>query len=382
MSKSKIIVLGAGLVGRPISIDLSKDSQFRVSVSDINEGNLKLIGNENQIQIIKEDLSDPEKVRSVVENYDIVINALPGFLGFSTLKAIIEAKKDVVDISFFEEDPFQLDELAKENNVVAIMDCGVAPGMSNILVGYADDQLDETESVRIYVGGLPKVREWPYEYKAGFSPIDVIEEYTRPARFVEKGKLVIRPALSDPELLNFPGIGTLEAFNSDGLRSLIDTIEAPNMIEKTLRYPGHIEKIAILRETGFFSKDEIEVDGKTIRPIDLTAKLLFPKWELKAGEEDITIMKVVVEGKKDGIQKKYSFDLYDSYDPETETHSMGRTTGYTATMAVRMIYRGLYQKKGLSVPEYLGRHPNCLKFILNGLEERGINYNSNIVEGG
>ena len=128
--------------------------------------------------------------------------------------------KNTVDIAFFAENPFGLDELAQKNNVTAVVDCGVAPGMSNVLIGHAEQQLDRVESALIYVGGLPELREWPFEYKAGFSPIDVIEEYTRPARYVENGHVVIRPALSDPELIDFPSVGTLEAFNTDGLRTL------------------------------------------------------------------------------------------------------------------------------------------------------------------
>lgn len=299
-------------------------------------------------------------------------------MGFNTLKAIIEAGKNVVDIAFFIEDPFELDRLAKEKNVTAIMDCGVAPGMCNVLIGYVDSLLDETEKISYYVGGLPQVREWPFEYKAGFSPIDVIEEYTRPARMVENGKVVVKPALSDPELMNFPGIGTLEAFNSDGLRSLLYTIKAPSMKEKTLRYPGHIEKMRLLRETGFFSQDLLDINGKLIRPIDLTAKLLFPKWKLKEGEVDITVMKVIVEGKKEGKSLRYTYDLFDTYDPVTRIHSMARTTGYTATVALRMIAQGIYTYKGITVPEFLGKKEECVKFLLSGLKERGIHYRESV----
>jgi len=262
--------------------------------------------------------------------------------------------------------------------VTAIVDCGVAPGMSNVLIGYIDHLLDKTETALIYVGGLPEVRQWPYEYKAVFSPIDVIEEYTRPARYVENGNLVTRPALSDAEYLDFPNIGTLEAFNSDGLRTLAETIDAPNMKEKTLRYPGHIEKMAVLRETGFFNKEEIDIKGIKISPLEFTSKLLFPKWQLKEGESDITVMRVIVEGTKDGEKLKYTYDLFDRLDKETNTHSMARTTGYTATMAIRMLAKGLYEEKGISPPEFIGRKPECVRFILKGLEDRGIFYKESI----
>lgn len=374
----KIIILGAGLVGGPMARDLAKDMDFQVSVADCNKEILQKLSDDQSVKTILMDLSFPEEVTRLVSSYDMVINAVPGFMGFGTLKAIIEAGKDVIDIAFFIEDPFELDALAKKNGVTAIVDCGVAPGACNVLIGHVDNLLDETEKVSYYVGGLPQVREWPYEYKAGFSPIDVIEEYTRPARLVVDGEVVVKPALSDPELLNFPGIGTLEAFNTDGLRSLIQTIKAPNMKEKTLRYPGHIEKMRMLRETGFFSQEAIDLNGKMVRPVDLTARLLFPKWKLKEGEVDITIMRVIVEGRKDMQRFRYTYDLFDTYDPVTRIHSMARSTGYTATVVLRMVAAGLYSYKGITVPEFIGKNPGCVEYLLNGLKERGVNFRETV----
>lgn len=374
----KIVVLGAGLVGGPMAVDLAKTKGFEVSIVDKSEKALKNISGKFPIKKIVCDLSLSENVKKTVIDFDIVLNAVPGFMGFSTLRSIIESKKNVIDIAFFPEDLFELDELAKQNNVIAISDIGVAPGMSNVLIGYVDDIFDTTETAKIYVGGLPKIREWPYEYKAVFSPADVIEEYTRPARYIENGVEIVRPALSDPELMNFPGIGTLEAFNSDGLRSLAKTINAKNMIEKTLRYKGHIEKMAVLRETGFFDKEPIEINGTLISPLEFTSKLLFPKWKLNEGEEDITVMKVIVQGFKDGQKLSYEYDLFDTYDKKTKTHSMARTTGYTATTAVRMIAEGLYTKIGISAPEFIGKNHKCVEFLLTGLKERGVVYKENI----
>ncbi len=369
----KVIVLGAGLVGGPMAIDLARDEGFEVAVADTDEEALqKLIGANPRIAATRVDLSETDVVKALAADHDLVLSAVPGFMGFRTLQAVIAAGRDVVDIAFFPENPFDLDALAKEKGVTAVVDCGVAPGMSNVLIGHVDQLLDSTESVLIYVGGLPELRELPYEYKAGFSPIDVIEEYTRPARYVENGQLVVREALSDPELMDFPGIGTLEAFNSDGLRTLADTIDAPNMKEKTLRYQGHLEKMAVLRATGLFSKQEIDVNGTKIRPIDFTAKLLFPMWELKPGEVDITVMQVIIEGEMDGKRLRYVYDLLDRYDAATETHSMARTTGYAATMAIRMLAAGLYDRKGISPPEFVGRDEKCVAFMLKGLEERGM----------
>jgi len=376
----KVLVLGAGLVGAPMAIDLARDPQFSVSVADVSSDALRRFGESSPIRPIQMDLSNPEAVSTLAQDFDIVVNAVPGFMGFQALKSVIEAGKHVVDIAFCPEDPFALDDLAKQKGVTAIVDCGVAPGMSNILTGYVDALLDQTERVLILVGGLPEVREWPYEYKAPFSPIDVIEEYTRPARYVENGQSVVRPALSDPELINFLDIGTLEVFNTDGLRTLARTIDAPDMKEKTMRYPGHIEKMRMLRESGFFSRDEIDVRGVKIRPIDLTTTLLFPIWKYAPGERDLTVMRVIVEGVKAGKKLRYTYDMLDRYDPDTETLSMARTTGYTATMAVRMVASGMYSRIGISAPEYIGRDPGCVEFLLKGLKERGIVYNEKIEE--
>jgi len=376
----KIIVLGAGLIGAPMAIDLASDSDFAVSVADNSSLALSKFGKQRLIDPIQKDLSRPEEVKALVDGFDMVVNAVPGFMGFQTLKSIIEAGKNVIDIAFFSEDPFELGELARDKGVTAVVDCGVAPGMSNVLIGHVDSLLDHTEQILIYVGGLPEIREWPYEYKAPFSPIDVIEEYIRPARYVENGQVVVRPALSEPELIDFPGVGTLEAFNTDGLRSLVRTMDAPNMREKTMRYPGHIEQMRMLRETGLFSQAAIDINGAKIRPIDFTSKLLFPKWEYSKGEVDITVLRVLVEGAKSGQRLRYTYDLIDHYDAVTETSSMARTTGYTATMAVRLVANGMYSRKGLSAPEHIGRQPECVEFLLDGLRDRGVVYEQTIEE--
>jgi saccharopine dehydrogenase-like NADP-dependent oxidoreductase len=278
-------------------------------------------------------------------------------------------KKNIVDISFYPEDPFKLDELAKKNNVVAVMDCGVAPGMGNVIFGH-HDKLMKISDYECLVGGLPVKREWPYEYQAVFSPIDVIEEYIRPARFIQNKKLIIKEALSETELIEFEEIGTLESWNSDGLRSLIKTMpHVPNMIEKTLRYPGCVEYLKVLRASGFFSYEEIEVNGVKIKPIDLTSKLLFPKWEMKDGDKDFTIMRIIIKGEENGNQVKYQYNLLDRY--EDNTISMARTTGFTCTAVANLVLDKKYKKTGISPPEYLGEH---FEFIRNYLSERNVIY--------
>lgn len=374
----RIAVLGCGLVGGPIAEDLAKEPGFSVKVADLSSEALQRVKDRAPVDTAQADLRSAGEVRRIVEDCDMVVSAVPGSLGFATLRTLLEARKTVVDIAFFPEDPFELDELAKRNEVTAIVDCGVMPGMGSILAAHAANQLDETDEVVIYVGGLPVERQWPFEYKAVFSPADVIEEYVRPARFIEFGQIVTRPALSDPEYLEFPGVGTLEAFNTDGLRTMLTTISATNMKEKTLRYPGHIEKMAVFRKSGFFSTDEIEINGTRISPLEFTSRVLFPEWKLKEGEADLTVMKVLVRGRKGGEERSFEYDLLDRYDPESGVISMARTTGYTATAAVRMLRAGLYADKGVSAPEFLGRRPECVEFLLARLAERGVRYETTV----
>ena len=361
---ANIIVLGAGLVGSVIAKDLANNHS--VTCVDISKKSLNKLIN---IKTICIDITNKKNLHKIIKDYDLVVGAMPGFIGYQMMKNVIEAGKNIVDISFYSEDPFSLDEMAKDNNVIAITDCGVAPGMGNIILGYHNNNM-KISDYECLVGGLPEKREWPYEYKAVFSPIDVIEEYVRPARFVQNGEIIVKEALSDTEIVYFDQIGSLESWNSDGLRSLIKTMpNIPNMFEKTLRYPGCVEYLKVLRESGFFSYDKIEINGQKIRPIDMTAQLLFPKWKMQKGDKDFTIMRIIIKGVECGKEVTYTYNLLDRY--KDNTISMARTTGFTCTAVVNLILNGYYKKIGISPPEYLGEHFN---FVKEYLEQRDVNY--------
>jgi saccharopine dehydrogenase-like NADP-dependent oxidoreductase len=370
----KIIVLGAGMVGSAMAVDLVK--KHKVVIADRDQLVLDSVKQKhNRLSVQRLDVTDRQKLQEVIKSHDLVICAVPGFLGFQTLKWIIEAGKDVVDISFFPEDALSLDKLAREENVTAIVDCGVAPGMGNIILGYHNENMKVTD-FECLVGGLPKAKKWPFAYKAPFSPVDVIEEYTRPARYVEHGQVVVREALSDCEYVDFDQLGTLESFNSDGLRSLIFTMpHILNMKEKTLRYPGHVEYIKVLKESGFFNSDKLDINGLKISPLEFTSKILFDEWKLGQTEEELTVMRITIKGENaDGDQQHVIYNLHDEYDPATKTSSMARTTGYTATAAANLFLDGLFEEKGVFPPEWVGKYEVCFNYILEYLEERGVRY--------
>jgi lysine 6-dehydrogenase len=371
---SKIIVLGSGMVGSAMAIDLA--GRHSVTVADhSNDALAKTRQKCDDLSVMQIDVKDSIMLHEAIKSFDLVLCAVPGFLGFQTLKSVIEAGKNVVDISFFPENALDLQDLALEKNVTVIVDCGVAPGMGNIILGYHNEKMKVTD-FECLVGGLPKIKKWPFCYKAPFSPVDVIEEYTRPARYVEQGQLVVREALSDCEFVQFDKVGTLESFNSDGLRSLITTMpHIPNMKEKTLRYPGHVEYIRVLKEGGFFGTDTLTISKVEMSPLEFTSKILFDAWKLDENEEEFTVMRITVKGvTRDGKTEQIVYELYDEYDHATQTSSMARTTGYTATAAVNMILDGIFTKKGVFPPELIASREACFQYVLNYLKERGIVY--------
>jgi saccharopine dehydrogenase-like NADP-dependent oxidoreductase len=368
----RVVILGGGMIGSAMAMDLRGRPGWDVTVADVRPEPLARVAQRYGVKTVRADLSSPDAIRALVGEFDLVIGALPSVIGFRSLRAVIEAGRSCVDISFMPENALELDGLARERGVTAVVDCGIAPGVSNVIAGYAVEQLTRCERLEIFVGGLPVERHWPFEYKAGFAPFDVIEEYTRPARLVEHGRVVVREALSEPELMNFPGVGTLEAFLTDGLRSLIHTLEVPFMKEKTLRYPGHIHLMRALRDTGFFSKELLEVGGQRIRPLDATAALMFPKWTFAEGEADITVLRVVAEGEERGRLVRYGWDLMDSFDEATGLRSMSRSTAFPATIMAGMIGDGAFARPGVHAPESVGRVPGLLDRMLAELGARGV----------
>lgn len=368
-----IAVLGAGMVGCAIALDLAKN--FEVTSFDVAQQPLDLLQKKNPfIKTQQADLQKYAHYKNLLQPFDLVVCAVPGFMGFATLRQVILCGKDVVDISFFPEEAHQLHQLAIENNVTAIVDCGVAPGMSNFILGRYNEEM-QVNNFEAYVGGLPKIRTKPFEYKAPFSPVDVIQEYIRPARFKENGNIIHKPALSDCELMYFENLGTLEAFNTDGLRSLLFSFpNIPTMKEKTMRYPGHAALIKNFIDAGFFKEEPVLFHGVEISPLQFVSQLLVKEWKLGEAEKELTIMKVIVEGFKGKDFVHVQYNLFDEFDEATQTSSMARTTGYTCTAAVHLIYTKLFTNKGVFPPEFIGSNKTCFDFVFNHLKERGVNW--------
>ncbi|MFI5181353.1 MAG: saccharopine dehydrogenase C-terminal domain-containing protein [Thermoanaerobaculia bacterium] len=368
----KIAVFGTGLVGSLMARELAADGRFEVTAYDRDERALGALAARPRLETRRMDLSSPAEVARAAAAADVVVGAVPGSLGHAVLRQALEAKRPVADIAFAPEDPLVLDGLAKRSGVSAVVDCGVSPGLSNLAAGRAESRLDETDSIAIYVGGLPVPRTKPFEYRIVFSGTDVIEEYTRPARVRENGRLVVRPALSELEQLDVPGIGTLEGFNTDGLRTLLSTSKAPNVREKTLRYPGHAALMRVFRDAGFLSEVPVDAGGVRVVPRAVTEKLLFDAWRRPEGEEEFTFLRVVCKGRIGSRRVTFTYDLLDRTVRATGDSSMARTTGFPCVIAAGWLADGRFAESGVFPPELLGRRPDLWDGMVRALAARGV----------
>lgn len=367
-----IAVLGVGRVGGAIARDLAAHGAFQVTAVDRSGDALEALHGSPGIRTLEVDLSDPDRVAALAAEHDLVVGAGPAALAFRSLEAVIDTATPIVDISFFPEDPFALDALARRRGAVAIVDAGISPGLSNLLLGAVENRSARVDRFICCVGGLPAERSGLFQYKAPFSPEDVIELYTRPARYREAGVTRTVPALSDLGEIEFAGVGTLEAFLTDGLRTVLRYEAIPNMREMTLRYPGHCRQMALLRDLGLFGRTPLEVEGVMVSPRAVTSRLLFPHWEFAPGEEDLTVFRVEIDAESDGVLRRQVFDLVDRYDRLTATSSMARTTGYVCTALVRLVASGRYAEPGISPPERVGTVPGCLEQVTRDLSARGV----------
>lgn len=368
-----VALLGAGRVGSAIALDLA-ESGVQVRAVDVSAERLQNLAEVSRIETVKADLSDLEGIAGLTKDCDVTACAVPGSMGYGVVEALLRAGRDVVDISFFPEDAMTLAETAESNGCRCLVDFGVAPGCSNLILGMLLKAYGNLERYACYVGGLPAARVLPWQYAAPFSPADVIEEYTRPARIVENGVVITMDALSIPELVDFPGLGTLEGFVTDGLRTMLRYSDrVPSMVEKTLRYPGHRELVETLLSSGFFSDEPVRLNGVEVVPRDLTSKLLVDTWQMGPEEADLTVMLLEAMGsEEDGSLWEASWIMTDAYDHENGISSMARTTGYTCTAGVHILLKDLWTDPGVFPPEDVGMHDEPFEFVMSHLEERGI----------
>jgi saccharopine dehydrogenase-like NADP-dependent oxidoreductase len=367
----RILVLGKGNIGAVSAKDLAQTlPSVEIVVADKKLNQNSHI--DNSVFLVQLDASNYRKLVDFAKEFDLVIGALPGAIGYQSVKACIDAKVDMVDISYMPQNPLMLNQDALKAHVTIVPDCGLAPGLSSMLVGHAVGLLDHVENVHVMVGGLPKERFPPLGYTITWSVNGLMDEYTRKARIVQNGKMMEVEPLSGLEKVEFPKVGQLEAFYTDGLRTLPHTVKGvKSMWEKTLRYPGHAKRIRLLKALGFFNEETIKVDDVIITPRKVTAQL-FEKKLRRPKIRDIVVMQVDVSGEKEGINTCYTYRLLDEYDEKCETTAMARTTAYPASVVAQFLVQKTIKEKGIVPPEKLGIKENIFKKLMFELKKREI----------
>ncbi|MDI6851417.1 MAG: saccharopine dehydrogenase C-terminal domain-containing protein [bacterium] len=349
-----ILLLGAGRQGY-ITLETLLELGFKevlVVEKDLtNAKRAKKLG----VEVVEAGVGEIN-LESYLNRVVLVVNCLPARFGFKVFEHVVNKGVNIVDITYMEENPLTLDKVAKKNGVSAFVDAGFAPGISNFLVGYGLMRWGPVEKITIKVGGIPAHPLPPFNYRITWSFEDLIEEYTRPARIKRQGKVVTLPALSGLETDIYSGIGALEAFYTDGLRTLLETIDVKDMEEKTLRYPGHAEIFRVLRDIGLFNKNE-SIYGH------------FKDWlcrKLTEGdEEDVAILRV--EFYKEHIKK--GFEIIHYYNKGRKRTAMSELTGIPPAIVVKMFLNKSINLKGVLPLERLGMDEKIAEEFLRMLSQ-------------
>lgn len=372
----KIIVLGCGNIGSVVAMDLAESMpSARIVLADMNKDRAEeaaaRIDREN-VSWIQADASNHSELVGTIKGFDLAVGALPGFMGFRACKASISAGINMVDVSFMPEDIMTLNKAAMKANVSVIPDCGMSPGLGSILVGHASSQLETVESVHMFNGGLPAKPLPPLDYVITWSSKDLIELYTRKAKIVRDRKLIEVPATSGVEELVFPRVGKLEAFYTDGLRTLLKTIRVTgDMWEKSLRYPGHAKKINLLETLGFFEKSSVHVEGAEVTPRALTERLL--EMRLKKPETpDIVAMHIEVVGLKNARRIQFQYSMLERFDKKRKVTAMARTTAYTTSVVAQLVAQHVITEKGVIPTEKLGMNKRVYARFMSMMKQRGV----------
>ena len=341
---ARICVLGGGLVGRFVACALH-ERQHTVKVVDAD------VLSEMPIEIeVIQDFVRLETLPELVSGFDVEINCLPGRIGHAIRPSLLSIEGlSVADLAFTAEDPMEYDQLAKDHGSRLIYDVGIAPGLSNALLMDAQCRMGKLSSAKIWVGGNPQKPDEEWSYMAPFSPSDVIEEYTRPARIRRNGKNVTESALSDRHLIPVPGYGPMEAFLTDGVRSLLDTIDSEELLEYTVRWPGHIDR--------YLSGNDSEEE-------------LIEAWEFDSDRPEFTWLSVEISN-EDGLEK---WDIID--EGLDGWSSMARTTGLVTVEVAEMLADGSISQSGVMPPEHLGQDPVLLHRLVNAMQKEGVRIHS------
>lgn len=387
----KVLILGgSGIQGSASANDLVKmEPLAEVVLVDKDREALESRSawlDSNRVSTEQIDVTDRDRLAKFIrgENFDVVVSSVPWPISIPPLEATIDAGVHFIDYGLYQNREFderlsEFHERAKKAKVTVIPSCGVAPGLTNMLAAYGASKLDQVDTVSIYVGGIPEKPQPPLEYKAVWSIDGVWTQFFEGCRIIRDGKMTSVDAGSEREELEFAGIGQLEAACTDGLGTLLHMYKDPlfkgvkEVVEKTIRYPGHYDKIMLLKACGLLDTTPVEIDGTMIPPRRFLTELLTPYLTLEESDRDMTLMRVRVSGSANGDETTCTFDMIDYRDLERGVLSMGRTTGYTGSILASLLHKGKITDRGVVEPERLGANRDLFPEILQEYARRNIN---------
>jgi len=374
----RMLVLGAGLQGSACAYDLLQNPEVKeVRLADLHLEHLpEFLAPYSGKRLLPTvlDVRDHDAVLALMRESDAVMSAIPYYFNLDLAKLAVEAGTNFCDLGGNTEIVFQqkqLNDKAAAKGKTIVPDCGLAPGMVNILSQYGIEQLDKVERVKIFVGGLPQHPEPPLNYQIVYSLEGVLDYYTTLSWVVRDGKRTQVKALSEIEKVEFPSpVGALEAFHTaGGLSTMAWRYEGkiPTMEYKTLRYPGHAHIMEAIRELGLLELTPVEVKGLKVIPRDATVAAMGPKLT-KPNGRDLVALRVTVEGTKAGKAKKVGWELICYYDEARKISAMMQTTGYSLSITGQMQAKGEIKPAGVHTPD------ECVpaaKYIAE-LDKRGV----------
>ena len=359
----KVVVLGAGLMGKQAARDLvAADAVEKVFLADRSTDQADLFKKQlgsSKLEVIQVDASNDEELTAAISKGDIVINAL--FYTFNEKVAATALKCGVHSVDLgghiggATDAVLKMHEKAMEKGVTLIPDLGVAPGMINILTGYGASKLDQVSDIRLFVGGIPLHPEPPLEYNHVFSLEGVFDHYTDKSHVIRNGELLEVDSLSEIEHVQFEDFGELEAFHtSGGTSTLAETFSDINSLEyKTLRYKGHAEKFKLLVELGLTDRTKtVTVDQHEVNLRAVLKAVLEPLTEL-GDKQDAVVLRVMVSGVKNGEELTYEYNMVTVKDSETGVTAMARATAFTISVVAQMVGKGIIDKRGAYPPEMI-----------------------------
>lgn len=361
----EVVLIGFGRVGFAVALDFY-NSALTLTVADFSEERLKFASNVFGFNILKLDvrrLSELDRLRG----FDLAITALPGSIAYPIVRKLVELGLNVVDVSYFPEDPWELGRVAVDNGVKLIVDAGVAPGLSNIILGYFHKEYG-LKIGRIYVGGLSQDPNLPLGIVASWSMEDLIDEYIRPARIIRGGKIVEVNPLDYTGYIEIPSCGSFEYFVSDGVRTMLKTFsDVDELIEYTLRYKGHLKLMKFLKFLGLLSRERVVVDDCEIELSSLLARLFEEKLVRNAPDRVVLYIEAT---SKSNVTRRFVMDV--DYDYNLRLSAMSKVTGFTQSIIAKMVLNGLIEQCGLIPPEIIGMDLKLYDFLISELEKRGI----------